>query len=229
MPVLGLAIAAALTVLALGLFAPAGSIVLFTVLAAQAGVSALGRRRDCSTSGLAARPGRRGANRHACHRVCRAAARARRRPAGVGLGERRAPFIGAGDPPPGRGPSCGVALGHLVTGVGTIAAALVAQWAMSVGLNDAVAAVVVLAPLAVGDAFVGLPDAMGAWARARGSEARLWSLLDQPPAVADLSPGRGMESEGNSGSELELVGVAAQWRAGTAVTGRWEVSERHTT
>ena len=45
-PVLGLAVAAALTVLALGLFVPAGSIVLFTVLAAQAGVSALGRRLE---------------------------------------------------------------------------------------------------------------------------------------------------------------------------------------
>ena len=219
-PVLGLAVAAALTVLALGLFVPAGSIVLLAVLAAQAGVSALGRRLELSAQADWLRA--RADVARTATLVTGYAAQLR----GLGAGPQALGWVRDAHRSLERATrrlaaarAAGVALGHLVTGVGTIAAALVAQWAMSVGLNDAVAAVVVLAPLAVGDALVGLPDAMGAWARARGSAARLRSLLDQPPAVADLSPGRGMESEGNSGSELELVGVAAQWRAGDSGDG----------
>ncbi|MEI2827911.1 MAG: hypothetical protein V9F04_17070 [Dermatophilaceae bacterium] len=78
-----------------------------------------------------------------------------------------------------------VALGLLVTGAGTVGAAAVASWGVSLGLSDAVAAVVVLVPLAVGEGLVGLPDAMSAWARADGSETRLRDLLSQPPAVVD--------------------------------------------
>ncbi|MBK7611398.1 MAG: thiol reductant ABC exporter subunit CydC [Actinomycetales bacterium] len=225
-PVLGLAVAAALTVLALGLFVPAGSIVLLAVLAAQAGVSALGRRLELSAQADWLRA--RADVARTATLVTGYAAQLR----GLGAGPQALGWVRDAHRSLERATrrlaaarAAGVALGHLVTGVGTIAAALVAQWAMSVGLNDAVAAVVVLAPLAVGDALVGLPDAMGAWARARGSEARLRSLLDQPPAVADpavadpVAGSRYGKREGNSGSELELVGVAAQWRAGDSGDG----------
>ena len=219
-PVLGLAIAAALTVLALGLFAPAGSIVLLAVLAAQAGVSALGRRLEPSAQADWLRA--RADVARTATLVTGYAAQLR----GLGAGPQALGWVRDAHRSLERATrrlaaarAAGVALGHLVTGVGTIAAALVAQWAMSVGLNDAVAAVVVLAPLAVGDAFVGLPDAMGAWARARGSSVRLRSLLNQPPAVADSAPtGGGIGGALSrpllppSAGDLELVGVAARWR-----------------
>ncbi len=227
-PVLGLAIAAALTVLALGVFVPAGSLVLVAVLLAQVGVSGLGRRME-----LAAQQDW----LHARAEVARTAtlvtgyAAALR---GIGAGPQACGWVSdahrslaVATRRLARARATGVALGHLVTGLGTILAAVVAHWAMSVGLNDAIAAVAVLAPLAVGDAFVGLPDAMGSWARARGSESRLRDLLDQAPAVHDpLLPGPGVSpspdeggtprisaGEGSIGGlSIELTAVAARWR-----------------
>jgi ATP-binding cassette subfamily C protein CydC len=219
-PILGLAIAAALTVLALGLFAPAGSIVLLGVLTAQAGVSALGRRMELAAQADWLRA--RADVARTATLVTGYAAQLR----GLGAGPQALGWVGDAHGSLDRATrrlararATGVALGHVVTALGTIAAALVAQWAMSVGLNDAVAAVVVLAPLAVGDALVGLPDAMGAWARARVSSVRLRSLLDQPPAVADPAPtGRGIGGALSrpqlppSAVDLEVIGVGARWR-----------------
>lgn len=231
-PVLGLAVAAVLTVLALGLFVPAGSLVLVAVLLAQVGVSALGRRMELAAQQDWLRA--RAEVARTATLVTGYAAQLR----GIGAGPQSLGWVreahlslSVATRRLARARATGVALGHVVTGVGTILAALVAHWAMGVGLNDAVAAVVVLAPLAVGDAFVGLPDAMGAWARARGSEARLRDLLDQPPAVHDPAPLpdplpirgisplpddaglpriSGGESSG-SGLSIDVTGVAARW------------------
>ncbi len=215
-PVLGSVVAGLLTVVVLGFLVPIGALVLLLVLLGHAGVSTLDRRMELGAQQdwLAARA-----------RVARVA----------GLvtsyaGELRG--IGAGDQARGwltdaeaalahstrrlaRARALGVALGHLVTASGTVLAALAAQWAMTVGLSDAVAAIVVLAPLAVGDALVGLPDAMGAWARAKGSEARLRTLLEQPPAVdSPKATAAGYETAPTApGLSIELTGVSASWTA----------------
>ncbi len=225
-PVLGLVVAAGLTVLGLGLFAPAGAIVVLVVLLAQAGVSALGRRMELAAQGdwLAARA--------EVARTSTLVTGYAGELAGLGAAPQALGWVSAAQAGLARATgrlararAVGVGLGHLVTAIGTVLAALVAQWAITVGLADSVAAVVVLAPLAVGDALVGLPDAMGAWARARASERRLRELLDQPPAVAQ--PGRGNPrpsggsgiprpghggGRGQAGVDIELVDVAARWR-----------------
>ncbi len=240
-PVLGLVVAAGLTVLGLALFVPAGAIVLLVVLLAQAGVSALGRRMELAAQGdwLAARAD--------VARTSTLVTGYAAELAGLGAASQALGWVRTAQAELtrattrlARARATGVGLGHLVTAGGTVLAAVVAQWAISVGLSDSVAAVLVLAPLAVGDALVGLPDAMGAWARARASERRLRELLDQPPAVreprrADLGPGPvaglgpDLADEGRipttdpatdpAGLALDLDGVAARWRAAAADTG----------
>ena len=185
-PVLGAAVAGLLAVVGLGVFTPAGALVVAGVLVLQALVHRLGRRlelagqRDWLTAradtaqvsslvtgyagplrGVGAATQALGWVRSAHEGLARTVAR---------LGAAKA---------------VSVALSLVVTALGTLVAALVAAWAMTLGLPDAVAAVAVLTPLAVGDALVGMPDAASAWARARGSEDRLRSLLSQRPAVVD--------------------------------------------
>jgi ABC-type transport system involved in cytochrome bd biosynthesis fused ATPase/permease subunit len=67
------------------------------------------------------------------------------------------------------------------TGAATVAAAYLAVGA---DVGGPVAALLVVVPVALGDALAPLADAMRALARAQGSADRLQSLLDQQPAVA---------------------------------------------
>jgi ABC-type transport system involved in cytochrome bd biosynthesis fused ATPase/permease subunit len=50
-----------------------------------------------------------------------------------------------------------------------------------------VAALLILTPLALADATTTIPDAIGAWARARAADGRLSELLSQEPAVKDAT------------------------------------------
>lgn len=76
------------------------------------------------------------------------------------------------------------ALGQtLTTAVSTVAMALVVAPAVGHSVSRPVAALLVLTPLALSDATTTIPDAIGAWARARAAQQRLGELLDQEPAV----------------------------------------------
>lgn len=218
-PALGAAVAGGLTVLVVALVVPLGALVLGVVLIAHAGVAVLGRRAESAaqrdwlqaraqvaritglTTGYAAML----AGIGAADEVLGMVDRAHR---DVQLATRRLSTARA----------VTVAGTHVVTGLGTLGAALAASAARPWGLSDAVAAVLVLTPLAVGDAFVGLPDAMGAWARARGSQARLRELLDQPPAVRRSGPGVLVGDRRSAGSgrvpRIELRAVSARWWPG---------------
>ncbi len=66
-------------------------------------------------------------------------------------------------------------------------AAIVSPW-ISVGLPTPFAAFLVLTPVALGEVVSGVPDAVGALARAQGATRRLGVLLDQTPAVAEPVP-----------------------------------------
>ncbi len=66
-------------------------------------------------------------------------------------------------------------------------AAIVSPW-ISVGLPTPFAAFLVLTPVALGEVVSGVPDAVGALARAQGATRRLGVLLDQTPAVTDPVP-----------------------------------------
>jgi thiol reductant ABC exporter CydC subunit len=92
------------------------------------------------------------------------------------------------------------------TAAATVAAAFLADPAAT---GAPVAALLVVVPVAVGDALAPLVDTMRALARAQGSQARLDVLLDQEPAVADAASSA--EGREVTGRHVALDGVAASW------------------
>jgi len=82
----------------------------------------------------------------------------------------------------GRVRSVGVGSLLLLTAGATVASAVLAARA---DLSGPVSALLVLTPLAVGDALAVLPDAMSARARSLAAAERLQALLEQEPAVRD--------------------------------------------
>jgi ATP-binding cassette, subfamily C, bacterial CydC len=95
----------------------------------------------------------------------------------------------------------------VATAVATLLAALLVDPAVT---GRAVAALLVVVPVALGDALVPLVDTMRHLARAEGSAVRLEALLDQEPAVTDSAAALadGIQS---SGRRVDLDGVAASW------------------
>ncbi|HEX6917062.1 MAG TPA: ATP-binding cassette domain-containing protein, partial [Phycicoccus sp.] len=114
-----------------------------------------------------------------------------------------------------RGRALVAALLLLATAAATVAAAGLAD---PVEVGGAVAALLVVVPVAVGDALAPLVDTMRALARAQGSSARLAGLLDQEPAVHDpatpvahdRAPGAGAP-----GPVVVLDAVTASWTGTT--------------
>lgn len=97
-------------------------------------------------------------------------------------------------------------------GLLTGAATLVAAWIVA-GTSSAapVKGLLVLAPVAVGEAMVPVVDASRAWVRARGAKKRLEALLTQEPAVV---PGGSTPVLVDADPPLlELRGVSASWSA----------------
>lgn len=82
----------------------------------------------------------------------------------------------------GRGRAVGVAAMPVLTvGHAIVMAAVCAPWVPA--LSPAIAAFLVLVPVAMGEVVAGIPDAVGALARARSAGRRLDRLLGQLPAV----------------------------------------------
>jgi thiol reductant ABC exporter CydC subunit len=92
------------------------------------------------------------------------------------------------------------------TGLATVAAAYLARGA---DVSGPVAALLVVVPVAVGDALAPLAEAMRALARADGSSARLDALLHQSPAVSD--PAEPDVAPTSSHPHLRLESVSASW------------------
>ena len=130
-----------------------------------------------------------------------------------------------------RGRSLSAAAVLVITGAGALASATLAAGS---GASTPVMALLVLAPVATGEALGVLTDATRAHARARACQQRLDELLDQEPAVVEgaLRDGRFATSSGNvtssrtatsSGSatapRLELRGLTAGWLPGRTHLG----------
>jgi len=71
----------------------------------------------------------------------------------------------------------------VLTAAGTVAMTAVILPAVGTTISTPLAALLVLTPLALGDAFATLPDTVRALARSQASAVRLQALLDQQPAV----------------------------------------------
>jgi ATP-binding cassette subfamily C protein CydC len=114
-----------------------------------------------------------------------------------------------------RGRSLVAALLLLGTAVATVAAAHLAD-PRAVGAP--VAALLVVVPVAVGDALAPLTDTMRALARAQGSGERLDTLLDQEPAVVDPehpAAHRPHDDAATRGPVVDLDRVTASWTGTT--------------
>jgi thiol reductant ABC exporter CydC subunit len=108
-----------------------------------------------------------------------------------------------------RGRAGVAALILLGTAAATVAAAVLVD---PEAVGGPVAALLVLVPVAVGEALAPLVDTMRALARAQGSSARLEALLDQEPAVRDPEhpdphPGARLAD----GPRVRLEGARASW------------------
>ena len=99
----------------------------------------------------------------------------------------------------------------LATAVATLSAALLADPAT---VGRPVAALLVVVPVAVGDALAPLVDTMRSLARAQGSRARLGALLEQEPAVHEPVSPAPLPSGGAEGPHVVLDAVAASWNGG---------------
>ena len=120
--------------------------------------------------------------------------------------------------------SAGRALVAALTLVGTAAAAVAAAFlARDAAVSGPIAALLVVTPVAVGDAFAPLVETMRSLARAQGSQDRLEILLDQAPAVAGTGTtpmdGAGDEDASHSAPLLSLRGVSASWTEGSRQLG----------
>ena len=98
----------------------------------------------------------------------------------------------------------------LATGAATLGAALLADPAV---VGGPVAALLVVVPVAVGDALAPLVETMRSLARAQGSADRLDLLLAQAPAVSDPS-GTPARTPSSAAPLVDLRGVSASWTGG---------------
>ncbi|WP_232311778.1 thiol reductant ABC exporter subunit CydC [Janibacter melonis] len=118
----------------------------------------------------------------------------------------------------GRGLVTGAVL--LVTAAGTVGCALVAA---ASDVPPPVQALLVLTPVATGEALGVLADAVRALARSRAAERRLDAVLDQAPAVRDADAADAAAGDVLAGARraprLELRGVTASWTAGRTHLG----------
>ena len=112
----------------------------------------------------------------------------------------------------GRAAAAGLLL--LLTAVGTIVMTVAILPGVGTTISTPVAALLVLTPIALGDAFSDLPDAMRALARSRASAVRLRTLLDQQPAVRALGV-HSLETKADMPQRISVSELTAAW-AGNA-------------
>ena len=112
----------------------------------------------------------------------------------------------------GRAVAAGLLL--LLTAAGTVAMTAVILPDVGTTISTPVAALLVLTPIALGDALSNLPDAMRALARSQASAVRLHTLLDQDPAVraTGVNP---LKTRDGMPPLISVRGLTAAW-SGTA-------------
>ena len=120
-----------------------------------------------------------------------------------------------------RGRSLSAAAVLVITGAATLACAGIAATS---GAADPIRALLVLAPVAVGESLGVLTDATRALARARACATRLDDLLGQTPAVTD--PGAGTPLRAADVPTLELTGTTAGWHPGRTDLGPIDLTIR---
>ena len=108
----------------------------------------------------------------------------------------------------GRAAATGLLL--LLTAAGAIAMTIVILPGVGTTISTPVAALLVLTPIALGEALSSLPDAMRALARSQASAVRLRALLDQPSAV-EASGAEHLETEAGMPPLISVGDLTAAW------------------
>ncbi|MFN8082792.1 MAG: thiol reductant ABC exporter subunit CydC [Dermatophilaceae bacterium] len=121
----------------------------------------------------------------------------------------------------GRIRGLGLAWQQLTTAASTAGMALVVAPAVGTAVTGPVAALLILTPLALADATTTIPDAIGAWARARAADGRLSELLAQEPAVKDdaratsrpdgEAPGEDDNTQTTLGGSVRVDHLVTRW------------------
>jgi thiol reductant ABC exporter CydC subunit len=138
----------------------------------------------------------------------------------IGAGERAQTWLAtahtdlrraAGRQSHGRAAAAGLLL--LLTAAGTMAMTAVILPAVGTTISTPVAALMILAPVALGDAFSTLPDAARALARSQASAVRLRTLLVQQPAVRSTGaqPVRAQTNGAGMPPRLSVSDLTAAW------------------
>jgi ABC-type transport system involved in cytochrome bd biosynthesis fused ATPase/permease subunit len=108
----------------------------------------------------------------------------------------------------GRATAAGLLL--LLTAAGTVAMTAFILPGVGSTISTPVAALLVLTPVALGDSFSTLPDAVRALARSQASAVRLAALLDQEPAVSDAGK-QAPETVAGIAPPISLSALTASW------------------
>ena len=116
----------------------------------------------------------------------------------------------------GRGAAAGLML--LLTAAGAIAMTVVILPGVGTTISTPVSALLVLTPIALGEAISTLPDGMRALARAQASAVRLHTLLGQLPAVGAGGANR-VETEAGMPSLISVSDLTAAWSGAAPQVG----------
>jgi ATP-binding cassette subfamily C protein CydC len=116
----------------------------------------------------------------------------------------------------GRATAAGLLL--LLTAAGTVAMAAIILPSVGTTISTPVAALLVLTPIALGDAFSTLPDVVRALARSQASAVRLRTLLEQPSAVG-ATGALLLETTAGIPPNLSVGELTAAWSGSTPHVG----------
>jgi thiol reductant ABC exporter CydC subunit len=116
----------------------------------------------------------------------------------------------------GRATAAGLLL--LLTAAGTVAMAAAILPGIAATISTPVAALLVLTPIALGDALSTLPDAVRALARSQASAGRLHTLLEQQPAVSATGV-QPLETAAGVPPNLSVRELTAAWSGATPHVG----------
>ena len=117
-----------------------------------------------------------------------------------------------------RGRAAASALLLLLTAAATIVMVVAIRPDVGESISTPVAALLVLTPIALGDAFSTLPDVVRALARSQASARRLAGLLEQQPAVSAIGA-QPLHGTADMPPGITLSAVTAAWTGSTPQVG----------
>jgi ATP-binding cassette subfamily C protein CydC len=218
-PVLSALLASVVTTTVLTFLSPAASLVIAAMATLTAPILVLGWRLETRSQQTLLRA------RAELSRVTALVAGSAGELQAIGAGDRAQAWLvnahadlsrAAGRQSRGRAVAAGLLL--LLTAAGAVAMTAVILPGVGTTISTPVAALLVLTPIALGDAFSTLPDVVRALARSQASAVRLATLLGQRPAVSETGTQRPNTVAGTA-PHISLTALTAAWSGTVADVG----------